>query len=292
MDARLMHYSALSALISDAKTTLARGPIALILVEDDVEIAGTIAHHVRLGFAQVVLFCPADLELPGTLAANVHRVDFDVTAEGALATIANAVIKAAQGQWIYYCYNAEYLIFPFCETRSIGELLTFMAEERRNSVMSYTIDLYARDLTQTPNAVDPQSACFDRSGYFALARQDTDGSAIDRQMNIHGGLRWRLEEHIAKARQRLDRASLFRAVSGLTMADDGALSEPEHNTVSCPWHHNITVATASFRTAKALRRNPGSRHAIDTFLGAQSEPFNWSSQQLLDLGLIEPGQWF
>ncbi len=287
-----MHYPDLPSLISDAKSTLARGPIALILVEDDVEIAGTIAHQLKLGFRQVVVFCPIDVQMPNDLAANVLRVDFDVTAEGALAMINNAIIKAAPGQWIYYCYNAEYLMFPFCETRSIGELLTFMTEERRDSVMSYTIDLYARDLTRTPNAVDPQVAYFDRSGYFALARQDREGNRQERQMNIHGGLRWRYEEHIAKARQRLDRASLYRAVPGLQMAADGTFSAPEHNTVSCPWHNNLTVATASFRTAKALRRNPGSRHAIDTFYGAHSESFSWSSQQLLDLGLIEPGQWF
>ncbi|MDO6588988.1 hypothetical protein DS901_13615 [Loktanella sp. D2R18] len=287
-----MHYPDLPSLISDAKTTLARGPIALVLVEDDVEIAGTIVHHLKLGFRQLVLFCPVDVQIPDDMAANVHRVDFDVTAEGALAKINNAIIKAAPGQWIYYCYNAEYLMFPFCETRSIGELLTFMTEERRDSVMSYTIDLYARDLTQTPTAVDPQAAYFDRSGYFALARQDDEGNTQERQMNIHGGLRWRFEEHVAKERQRLDRSSLYRAVPGLQMAADGSFSEPEHNTVSCPWHNNLTVATASFRTAKALRRNPGSKHAFVTFYGAHSETFSWSSQQLLDLGLIEPGQWF
>jgi hypothetical protein len=287
-----MHYPDLAALNLDTKTVLSQGPIALILVEDDVEITGTIKHHLRLGFAQIFIFCPAGMDVPNDLDTNVHRVDFDVTAEGALATINNAVIKAAQGQWIYYCYNAEYLMFPYCETRSIGELLTFMTEERRDCVMSYTVDLYARDLTQTPNAVDPQTPYFDRAGYFALARQDAQGKILERQMNIHGGLRWRFEEHIAKTRQRLDRASLYRAVPGLQMVDDGTLSEPENNTVSCPWHHNITVVTASFRTAKALRRNPGSRHAIDTFYGAHSEPFTWSSQQLLDLGLIEPGQWF
>lgn len=287
-----MHYPDLPALISDAKTAFAGGPIALILIEDDVEIAGTVRHHLGLGFGQLVLFCPAGIALPDDLDENVHRVDFDTTAEAALCTVTNAVIKAAQGQWIYYCYNAEYLIFPFCETRSIGELLTFMAEERRDSVMSYTIDLYARDLTRTPDAVDPTAPYFDRSGYFALARKDAQGQQLERQMNIHGGLRWRFEEHIAKARQRLDRSALFRAVPGLTMTEDGALSQAEHKTVSCPWHNNITVATASFRTAKALRRNPGSRHAIDTFYWTHSEPFTWSSQQLLDLGLIEPGQWF
>lgn len=287
-----MHYPNLTDLIADGRKAFAKGPIALVLVEDHIEIASTIAHCDKLGFASTVLFCPAAFDLPVDLAAGVHRVDYDVTADHALPTIVNAVIKAAQGQWIYYCYNAEYLFFPFCETRTIGEMLGFMAEERRDAVMTYTIDLYARDLMQTPDAVDRDTACFDRTGYYALARQDTAGEPIARQLDVYGGLRWRFEEHIAKTRQRIDRSSLFRAVPGLQMLADASFSEAEHNTVSCPWHNNITAATASFRTAKALRRNPGSRHAINTFYWTHSEPFNWHSQQLLDLGLIEPGQWF
>jgi len=34
----------------------------------------------------------------------------------------------AVGQWAYYCFNAEYLFYPFCETRSVKELVTFNAE--------------------------------------------------------------------------------------------------------------------------------------------------------------------
>ena len=43
-----MHYPDLPALISDAKTAFAGGPIALILIEDDTEIAGTVRHHIGL----------------------------------------------------------------------------------------------------------------------------------------------------------------------------------------------------------------------------------------------------
>ena len=39
-------------------------------------------------------------------------------------------------------------------------------------------------------------------------------------------------------------------------------------------------------------RNAGSRNDIDTFMWYRSVPFDWQSQQLLDLGLMEPGQWF
>ena len=64
------------------------------------------------------------------------------------------------------------------------------------------------------------------------------------------------------------------------------------NTYACPWHNNITAAVCSFRTAKALRSNPGSRFDIQNFRWHNSMPFEWQSQQLMDLGLMEPGQWF
>ena len=70
------------------------------------------------------------------------------------------------------------------------------------------------------------------------------------------------------------------------------LSDEEMNTYACPWHNNLTTVLASFRTAKALRTNPGSRFSIQDFRWRNSTPFTWHSQQLMDLGLMEPGQWF
>ena len=64
------------------------------------------------------------------------------------------------------------------------------------------------------------------------------------------------------------------------------------NTFACPWHNNLTAAVASFRVAKALARNPGSRDEITSFAWRGSHPFRWNSQQLMELGLMEPGQWF
>ncbi len=131
----------------------------------------------------------------------------------------------------------------------------------------------------------------DKSGYYALARWRA-GQALDRQMDFFGGLRWRFEEHVPFAKRRIDRVALFRAKPGLRLNADHTLSDDEMNTYACPWHHSPTAAIASFRTAKALRKNPGSRQAIRTFRWRNSEPFRWQSRQLLDLGLMEPGQWF
>ncbi len=287
-----MHYPSLPAMIADANGLMKGGPVALILIEDEVEVASTISHHARAGFAHLIAFCVRDMVMPEAIPDNLIRVDYDVSAEDVLQTIANAMITALPGQWLYYCYNAEYLFYPFCEHRSVGEMLAFMIEERRDTVMSYLFDLYAQDLAAHPNGVDHDTAYFDKSGYYALARQNADDVPLERQIDVFGGLRWRFEEHIAKARQRTNRVSFFRTQPGLQMLPDQSFNLAEYNTFSCPWHNNLSAAVGSFRTAKALRRNPGSSAVIETFYWPQSEKFSWQSQQLLDLGLMEPGQWF
>lgn len=283
-----MHYPDLSALIADRRRAFAKGPIALVLAEDAVEVDSTLAHLQACGFAKIIAFATPDLALPDT----VDRVDHPVLTDAALAEIVNAVIGAAQGKWIHYCFNAEYLFYPFCEDRSVGELIAFCAEERRDTVLTYVVDLYANDLNKDPSGVNKADAYLDKSGYYALARRDEAGEFLDRQLDFFGGLRWRFEEHVAEHRRRIDRMSLFKAVPDLRMGPDRRFNVAEHNTYACPWHHSPTAAVCSFRTAKALRRNPGSRDQIDSLCWQHSVRFNWQSQQLFDFGLMEPGQWF
>lgn len=289
-----MHYPSLDQFITSQRSALAKGPIALVLVEDDVEIDTTLRHHLQMGFTQVLALMPPMFELPRDLQDTVHRIDYDMSRDGATEAVVNAVIDAAAGQWIYYCYNAEYLFFPFCETRTIAEMLAFHTEERRASMLTYIIDLYADDLDLYPQAVSLERAHLDRSGYYALARPDAtvDGHPKERQLDFFGGLRWRYEEHVPPARRKIDRIAIFKAAPDLRLREDHTFSDEEYNTYSCPWHHNITATICSFRTAKALKLNPGSRYEIETFKWHNSAPFEWHSRQLLDLGLMEPGQWF
>ena len=143
-----------------------------------------------------------------------------------------------------------------------------------------------------PSSLD--DAWLDRSGYYALARPDpaNHNHPKERQLDFFGGLRWRHEEHVPLARRKIDRISLFRAKPGLHLRDDHTFDDEEYNTYACPWHNNLTAAVASFRTAKALKHNPGSTQDIRGFRWHNSMPFEWHSRQLLDLGLMEPGQWF
>ncbi|WP_417241784.1 glycosyltransferase family 2 protein [Celeribacter sp.] len=286
-----MRYESLEIFLKDSKDSLAKGPVALIFAEDEIEVASTLRHHLAQGFATVILFAPDEIDVPRGILTKVVRIRYNTRAENMLTRAVNTLIAAAPDIWFYYCYNAEYLFFPFCETRTIGDLLTFHTEERRGAMLSYVIDLYAGNLWDTPTAVSLEDAHLDRSGYYALGRNGKDGPK-DRQLDFFGGLRWRYEEHVEPSRRRIDRMSLFQAKKGLELSETHLFNDEEYNTYACPWHNNITAAIGSFRTAKALKANAGSTFDIDTFMWHNSTEFKWHSQQLLSLGLIEPGQWF
>ncbi len=138
-----MQYNSLSDFMAQGRDALAKGPIALIFVEDEVEIDSTVRHHLDAKFNSVIVLMPDAFALAGDVADAVHRVSYDMARGDTLVAGVNALTEAAPGQWFYYCYNAEYLFFPFCEVRTIGEMLQFHHEERRDAMLAYVIDLYA-----------------------------------------------------------------------------------------------------------------------------------------------------
>jgi hypothetical protein len=289
-----MRHASLQAFLSRHRGVLARGPVAILLAEDGVELASSIRHALDKGFRAVVLVADPALPLPPEAEEpRVHVAAHPLLAEGAAVEAVNACLRAARpGTWMSYFFNAEYLFFPFCESRSVAEMCAFAESERREAVLTYVVDLYAGDLDRHPTAVSLDDAHLDRSGYYALQRVDRRGHPLERQLDFFGGLRWRFEEHVPPARRRIDRVGVVRAAPGLELRPDHTFNRPEHNTYACPWHHSLTAALCSFRVAKALKRNPGSSFEIRTFRWHNSAPFAWHSQQLLDLGLMEPGQWF
>ncbi|MGA0613663.1 glycosyltransferase family 2 protein [Paracoccus sp. KR1-242] len=291
-----MTHQTLVDFLKDSPDRLQKGPIAILLIEDAIAVGHTLAHHLKCGFRLILALSADPLPphvLPEEAEGRIVNLKFDTRGQDAHVRAVNAVLDVAPPDiWMYYGYNAEFLFYPFSESRTVGEMLAFHTEERRRAMLSYVVDLYAPDLHRFPDAVSINEAMFDRSGYFALGRADRDGKQLDRQLDFHGGLRWRFEEHIPADRRRIDRISLFRSQPGLRLLSDHRFNVAEYNTYSCPWHHNLTAAVASFRVAKALARNPGSRQQIETFAWRNSQPFRWQSQQLMDFGLMEPGQWF
>ena len=286
-----MRHASLDAFLASNAARLRTGPLGLIFVEDGAEIDSTLDHHLRLGFRSLLVFLPEGLDRAPATDPRIAEITLATRTPGLVAETINRLAAAAPGQWIYYGYNAEYLYFPFCESRSIGEMLAFHAEERREAMLTYVIDLYPGDLARAPDGVNVADAHLDRIGYFAQARPGPDGPR-GRQLDFYGGVRWRFEQHIPPVQRRIDRIALFRARPGVRLLPDHRFDEEEMNTYSCPWHHNLTAAICSFRTAKALRSNPVSAEEISGFRWQGSVPFAWSSQQLMELGLMEPGQWF
>ena len=287
-----MKYESLDHFLKSGRAALTKGPVALVFAEDDVELDGTLRHHLDLGFKSVIVFAPAQFSILPEILDRVHRVTMRCSPRNVVFDTINRVIQAAPNIWLYYCYNSEYLFFPFCETRTVAEMLAFHAEERRDAMLCHVIDIYADDLSAYPNGVAPDHAMLDSTGYYAHSRHDRSGQPLERQLDMSGGLRWRFEDHIPYERRRIDRIALFKSCKGLTLQPDHTFNEPEYNTYACPWHHNLTAAICSFRAAKALKSNAGSTFDIPSFRCPSSVPFQWNSHQLLDLGLMESGQWF
>ena len=287
-----MNFSTLKTYLTWAKAHAPKGPFAFIFAQDDIELTHTVAHHIKLGFRQTVVLADIPIARPEDLPAEVAFISRPAKSASDISQEMNAVITTLPQRWIFCGYNGEYLYYPFCETRSIGEIIAFNTEERRKTIPTTVVDLYAGHLGQSPDGVDVTSTYLDRLGYYTETRRDGEQAPLPQQFNIYGGLRRRFEEHVPWQKRRIDRVALFQSQRGLKFQPDFTFNLPEFNTISCPWHHNLTAALCSFRAAKALRRNPGSRHAIPSFRWSGSEQFKWQSQQLMDLGFMEPGQWF
>lgn len=264
-----------------------KDPVAVVLAEDRIALEETVRHKQALGFPTVVVVG----ECPAVLPDGVFHVDEAIDTPAQALDLLNRIVRARRDVWLYYGYNAEFLFFPFCEKRGIADALRFMAEERRQHVFCYALDLYAGDIAACPGGVDAEAPLFDGVGYYGAERRGENGP-LARQPEVFGGLRRRFEEHMPHDRRRIDRISVFQTCAGLEILPDYRLNNDEMNTISCPWHHNMTMAVMSFRVAKALRHNPGSAEHVSDFRWSGSVPFAWSSAQLLEMGFIEPGQWF
>lgn len=58
----MARYSSLKKFISAANEVLLKGHVALIFVEDDIEVGTTLRHHIDCGFKHVVVFMPDAFE--------------------------------------------------------------------------------------------------------------------------------------------------------------------------------------------------------------------------------------
>ena len=285
-----MQSQSLTQLIASKDVIKSTGPIALLFVEDTVCINETIEHHTKIGFQTILVFGSNAMK-PDTKIENCIWVDTALNSNHSVIEIINKLIHTLPNRWIYYSFNAEFLYFPFCETRKISDFTGFLDEEKRVAAFSTTVDLYTNTIKRDPSDFEPDSAMLDSLGYYAQTRNDAFGPK-PRQIDVFGGLRWRFEEYIPWDRRRINTVRLFKTSTDLKLGDDFIFNRPEYETFQSEWHNSPSIAVCSFRAAKFLLDNPGSRETVQKFDWPNSVKYQASAEQLLEMGLMEPGQWF
>lgn len=275
------------------------GPAAILLCEDAFLVSETIAHLAASGFAEIIAAGPEAVLSPlredggedpqgGRMIgrARLRLLSHPAGGPDADAALVNAAIAGSPGIWMHVCRNGEFLHFPFGSNRSIADLVSFVSDERRASVMTYIVDLYSDALdVEAGDPFDLDECWFDALGYYGFIREAD-------QIEIRGGLAWRYEEHVPENLALCARAAIFRARPGLTVRRDLQFDDPVYNTVSCPWHRNPTAALMSVRRARRIRQDSMAWARIGSFRWEKSVRYERSSRQLLELGIIEQGQWF
>lgn len=255
-------------------------PLAVLVCEDDVLAAESAKRLFACGFDDLVAVgagAPALADRPGcsSFPAETHN-------PAALARLLNRLISANAGRWMLIAFNGEFLFHPFAETRTAPDLIEFLSSERRASAMAYAIDLYT-DAMVAGGRPNLDEAWFDSEGWYGFER----GEGV---VDVYGGLGWRFEDQTPDTLARINRPALFFARPGLTLRPDLWFDDPEMNTVSCPWHHNPTMALMSFRRTRRILAHPELQD-LKTLIWPKSVRFDWNSDKLVSQGLIEPGQW-
>ena len=143
-----------------------------MFIEDDVEVETTLDHHIKLGFKQIIVLAKSLPEVDEDTLTQVTTVYVDTFADDCVERTVNTLMPHMAGAWVYVGFNAEYQFFPFSSSRRLRNCW-FHTEERRGSMLTYVVDLYAGDLNADPTGVNVDDAYLDRAGYYALARLDS-----------------------------------------------------------------------------------------------------------------------
>ena len=267
------------------------GAVAFVFVDDPHWVTETLEHLERHGFARVYA---VGKSIEGFLhqSENVVWLDLPQITNKTAVDILNSKMADLTGHWTYYCFNGEFFHFPFDETRKIDDFTSFLAEERRITALSTKIDLYPATHIEDLNTLGLGQCWLDRVGYYSNTGKDRNGRDIDNSLNILGGFRWRLSEFLPDDSQGLNRNTLFLPHPNLKMQSDFRFESAEYETAHARWHRSPTTVTASIRAYKYLREQNNAEEIIGNLRFRGSSPYQKRAQQFMELGFMEPGQWF
>lgn len=265
-----------------ARPALPGAVVAVLLCESRLHAAASARRLARQGAAALVAV--GDAPDFGELPCPVLRIA-EEPREGAVAGVLNGLFDALAGRWVVWLWNGEFFVFPHGETRTLPDLAQFLDDERRSSLHTCALDLYADDLPRESEPPEEARLCFDRMGYYAFPRPD-------RGLRLFGGLGWRFEELTPGHMQQIGRAAMLRPARGVEIDRNLTFEHPDYASVSAPWHHSPTGAVMTLRRSWRIFAHPRFPELRRSLHWRGTTPFEWSSRQLLELGMIEPGQWF
>ncbi len=223
----------------------------------------------------------------------------------------NALLRRyGGGRWCVTVDPDEFLVYPRMETRSLRALCQFLDDEGRRSFHALMIDAYSdRALSQTEYAIgdNPFAVCpfFDRDGYSQRA-------GWGRSTYIQGGPRMRAYyAELPEKAPALNKIPLIKwrwyyyYRSSMHDCRPLYLNNPQHRSeappTGCLFHFKF-MSSLSAKVAEEMRRQQhyagsaeykryGSVDDLTLFRDGLSVRYE-SPRQLVDLGLMNEGEWF
>ena len=95
-----MDYPNLTSYIKSEGHSLAGGPIALLFIEDDVEVETTLDHHINLGLKHVIVFAKSLPEVDADTLTLVTKVYVDTFVDDCVKQAVNTLMPHMAGSWV------------------------------------------------------------------------------------------------------------------------------------------------------------------------------------------------
>jgi hypothetical protein len=217
--------------------------------------------------------------------------------------------RYASGRWCLSVEPSDFLAFRFSGSRKIKDLIEFIQGERRDHVYAITVEMYG-ERPAAELALQPGQTPFDLLPYFDAAGYLASDNSPYRDVVIRGGPQQRA---LATAGPALNRIPLIKWHWSYSYASGTRVAIPRRlNRPHAPWHSSTTACLLCFGMlndrdtmrraiiAEASRTIPVHPETLYRGLArlrhldvrTESSSCFRDSKDLMDCGLMNPGQWF
>ncbi len=263
-------------------------PVAIVTYRGEAALLdGFLVHHRRLGVARFVFL---DLSAAGDLAGRLSaapgctvwqpRTGVANHPERALAWSNALRHRHAAGRWCLSIDATDLFVFARCETRPLRALTDFLETEHRGHLFALVIETYAN----AAPAEATSEPLFDPCGYV------TEAPGPDGGVAVRGGPRRRTAFRTVPALSPpIDRVPLVRWRRHHAYLEGTRRLWPSRlNAPHAPWHSSPTACLLRLGT---LTPDVSAAPQRDRLCTDVSRRFR-SSDDLVECGLLNPGQWF